>query len=108
MTEEVKTLGQILNEADEWDSFPWERMPAAERALNERMAAAVEAEVLRRQAAEVEALRADAARYRWLREQIKSGSEARVAAQAMLWNHNSRTELDAAIDAAMLAAETKE
>lgn len=47
-----------------------------------------------------------AAMYRWMREQIKDEA-SRVAAQALLWNHNSRMELDAAIRAAMSSKETK-
>lgn len=39
----------------------------------------------------------DADRWNWLREQIKA-KDTMVNAQALLWNHSSRKELDRAID----------
>ena len=74
----------------------------------ERMASAVEAEVLRRQAAEVEALRADAARYRWLRDAHPATEEIVVVRWREPMQDMRYEILDAAIDAALRAAETNE
>ena len=46
----------------------------------------------------------NAARYEWLREQIKDKG-AMVRAQALFWTHSSRRELDAAIDEAIAEKE---
>jgi hypothetical protein len=43
----------------------------------------------------------DAARYRWLREQVRANP---VLAQALFWNNSSRGEFDKAVDAAMKTA----
>lgn len=46
----------------------------------------------------------DGARWRWFREQIKDDRN-RVLAQALLWNTNSRSELDKQVDQARLQKE---
>lgn len=40
------------------------------------------------------------ARYRWLREQVRT-QDKRVAAQALFWLYESRKQFDAAVDALM-------
>jgi len=45
----------------------------------------------------------NAARYEWLREQVKN-KDARVLAQALFWNNESRTEFDRAVDRGMQGA----
>lgn len=44
----------------------------------------------------------DADRWRWMREQLTS-KDTMVKAQAMLWNHSSRKDLDKAIDSEIRA-----
>jgi hypothetical protein len=70
MTDEAKTLSKIARETFQAAADKgWMRTNTWDK-----VAAAVEAEVLRRQAADTESLRADAARYRRLRHSLSGES----------------------------------
>lgn len=79
---------------------------AAADVAGERAANALLTDENERLRAQIEALTKDAERWLWWREQIKD-EKCRIAAQAMLWNINSRSALDAATDAAIKAKEAK-